>query len=221
MNIIELQRAIGTKPDGIWGKNSRDALLNTFTNPAAPPLSAAQVKTFATRLGVSVKQLQAVASVESSGGGYDSKGRPKILFERHKFHKFTGGRFSVTPFSNATPGGYNENSWDKLVGAIVTGSVDAAFMSCSWGKFQVLGEYWDDFGFASPFALAHSLVANEAAHYEMLCMYVEHFRLQDEMAAISANADSCRAFAKAYNGANYMAIPPGYHVKIAKAFAAP
>lgn len=217
MNIIELQRAIGTKPDGIWGKNSRDALLNTFTNVAPPSLNATEEKTFATRLGVSVKQLRAVATVEASGAGYDNKGRPKILYERHKFHKFTGGRFSVTPFSNPARGGYTENSWDKLVGAIVTGSVDAAFMSCSWGKFQVLGEYWDDFNYASPFAFAHSLVANEAAHYEMLCAYVEHFRLQDEMKAISTNADTCRAFAKAYNGGSYADIPPGYHVKIANA----
>lgn len=215
MNIIELQQAVGTKADGIWGKDSRDALLNTFTNTNAKPVSNADVAAFAKRLGVSAKQVAAVAAVESSGGGYDNKGRPKILFERQKFHKFTGGRFSVCAFSNPVRGGYNESSWDKLLGAIVTGEVDAAFMSCSWGKFQVMGEYWDDFGFASPFAFAHSTVASETAHYEMLCHYVETFKLQDEMARLSTDPETCRAFAKAYNGGDY--ATQGYHLKLAKA----
>lgn len=215
MNIIELQRAIGTGADGIWGQKSRDALLNTFTNTKAPAITATEEKALAQRLGVSTKQLRAVAQVESSGGGFDSKGRPKILFERHKFHKHTGGVWSVSAFSNPKGGGYSESSWDKLLGAIVTGAVDAAFMSISWGKFQVLGEYWDDFGFASPFAMAHSCVAGEAAHYNLLAHYVEHFKLQDEMAKLSTDAETCRAFARAYNGSRYEDF--AYHTKLAKA----
>lgn len=215
MNIIELQKAIGAKPDGIWGQGSRKALLTAFTNPKAEKLSASETKAFAKRLGVTEKQLMAVSKVESAGAGFDSSGKPKILFERHKFHKHTGGVYSVTPFSNPTGGGYNENSWDKLTGAIVTGAVDAAFMSCSWGKFQVLGEYWSDFDYDSPFALAFSTVASEAAHYELLCRYVEENGLQDEMRALSTNADTCRAFAKAYNGKTYEKF--SYHTKLAAA----
>jgi len=217
MNIIDLQKAIGAKADGIWGKNSRTALLNAFTNAKPAPLSLADEKAIANRLAVSINQLRAVASVESSGGGYDRNARPKILFERHKFHKYTGGIWSVCAFSNPVGGGYGENSWDKLLGAIVTGAVDAAFMSCSWGKFQVLGEYWDDFGYTSPFALAFSTVASEAGHYELLSHYIEHFRLQDEMAALSTDPETCRAFAKAYNGPRYTDFD--YHRKLAKAMA--
>ncbi len=214
MNILELQRAIGTRVDGHWGKNSRDALLDTFANVAASAVTVTQERKCAARLGVSLKQLRAVARVESSGGGFDRGGRPKILFERHKFHKYTGGRWSVAMFSNPAAGGYNESSWDKLLGAIVTGDVDAAFMACSWGKFQVLGEWWDEFGFASPYAFARSTVASEATHYDLLCHYVEHFRLQDEMKKLSTDADACRAFARAYNGPNYAA--GDYHSKLAK-----
>lgn len=215
MNIVDLQKAIGTKADGIWGDGSRKALLNTFTNPTAAKLTQAEAKTFAARLKVSVKQLQAVATVEAAGSGFDKNGRPKILFERHKFHKYTGGKYSVCAFSNPVAGGYNESSWDKLLGAVVTGAVDAAFMACSWGKFQVLGEYWDDFGYASPFALAFSMVSSETAHYELLCHYIDHFKLQDEMAALSTNPETCRAFAKAYNGAGYVKFD--YHNKLAAA----
>jgi hypothetical protein len=215
MNIIDLQKAIGAKPDGVWGDLSRKALLGTFTSANIAALDAAKIKDFAKRLGVSVKQLSAVAKVEAAGSGFDKDKRPKILFERHKFHKYTGGKYSVCSFSNPQSGGYNESSWDKLLGAVVTGEVDAAFMACSWGKFQVLGEYWDDFHYASPYALALSTVASEAGHYQLLVHYVEANRLQDEMAALSTDPETCRAFAKAYNGPGYVQFD--YHNKLAAA----
>ncbi|MGG7377547.1 N-acetylmuramidase domain-containing protein, partial [Escherichia coli] len=37
----------------------------------------------------------AVIHVESSGAGYQADRRPKILFERHVFHRLTGGRFDA------------------------------------------------------------------------------------------------------------------------------
>ena len=217
MDIIELQNAIGTKVDGIWGPESRDALLNAFTNPSVAAVSAEKIDEYAQRLGVSAKQVRAVAQVESSGGAFDGKGRPKILFERHKFHKYTGGKWSVCAFSNPKGGGYNESSWDKLNGAIITNAVDAAFMSCSWGKFQVLGEWWDELDYPSPFAMAHSTTVSEAGHYDMLCRYIEHFKLQDEMKALSTDANKCVAFASAYNGAGFKKFE--YHTKLAKAMA--
>jgi hypothetical protein len=215
MNIMQLQKAIGTKPDGIWGDGSRKALLNAFTNAKPARLTTAEAKAFADRLKITPKQLAAVATVEAAGSGFDKTGKPKILFERHKFHKYTGGRYSVCAFSNPSGGGYDESSWDKLLGAIVTGQVDAAFMACSWGKFQVLGEYWDDFQFDSPFALAFSTVPSERGQYELLCRYIELNALQDEMRALSPNPETCRAFAKAYNGPGYVKFD--YHTKLAKA----
>jgi hypothetical protein len=217
MNILELQAAVGAKVDGFWGDKSRKALLASFTNLAPPKLTSTDEARFATRLGVGVKQLRAVAAVESSGGGYDKSGKPKILYERHKFHRFTGGKWSVSTFSNSAGGGYNESSWDKLLGAVAVGDVDAAFMSCSWGKFQVLGEYWSDFGYASPFALAFSTVPSEAGHYELLCHYIEENHLADEMALLSSDPEKCRPFARAYNGKGYEQFK--YHTKLAAAMA--
>jgi len=217
MTLSDLQTAIGAKPDGIWGEASRLALLRAFTNPAPGRASPAQVQAFARQLGVTPRQLAAVASVESAGGGYDKSGRPKMLFERHKFHHSTAGRYSPSPFSNPQPGGYDEDSWAKLLGAIATGAVDAAFMAASWGKFQVLDEYWQTFGYVSPFALAISTVASEVAHYQLLVDYIEFARLQGTLAKLSANPDACRAFAKAYNGAGYETF--AYHTKLAAAMA--
>lgn len=203
MNIAQLQREIGVEPDGRFGPVSRAAFVSHFTNKSAPGLEESDFVTAANRLGCSVAQVKAVRVVEAAGKGFDRDGRPKILFERHRFHKLTGGAFSISAFSNAQPGGYDVSSWAKLLDAIATGSVDEAFQSASWGAFQVMGEWWDELGYPSPYALAWTCVQSEADQMELLIRYVEHFHLQDEIRALSSNPVSCRAFAAAYNGPGY------------------
>lgn len=223
MDVATLQGALGAVPDGNWGPMSRKALLAGFRNMAAPGVDEAYLTGIAARLGCTTRQVRAFAKVESSGGGYDLAGRPKILFERHKFHKFTGGRFSPAWYSMSKGGGYSEDlapadgaqgSWGKLNDAIAH-DVDAAFMACSWGKFQVLGEWWDELGYESPFAMALSCVPGEAGHYEMFVRYVEHFHLADELRLVSKNPETNRAIAAAYNGPGYRAFD--YHRKLAEA----
>lgn len=214
MDITGLQRAIGTTPDGQWGPASRAAMLDKFTNKSAPAITPGQMQAFADRLGVSLRQLAAVARVESSGGAFDEWGRPKILYERHKFHGLTGGKWSVTFWSNPQRGGYGEHSWDKLLMACGK-DPDAAFSSCSWGKFQVMGMHWKALGYSSPYALAQSTVTAEAAHYDLLARFIERNNLAQAMRSISTDPEDCRAFARAYNGKDYAA--GAYHLKLAKA----
>lgn len=216
MNIKELQTAIGTTPDGAWGPASQDALLYHFANLQAKAVTADELQAFADRLGVTLKQLRAVAKVESAGGGFDDQGRPKILFERHYFHRLTDGRWSPSIFSNASSGGYNIGSWSKLLAACGR-DPDAAFASASWGKFQVMGAHWSKLAYASPYALAYSCVGSEAGHYELLCRFVETFGLLPSMRELSADPDACRAFAKAFNGPGYRVN--SYHTKLAGAMA--
>lgn len=214
MDVKSLQRTLGVTPDGVFGKNSRAALSARFTNTRAPAVTPADIAALASRLGCSTKQIAAVARVESSGGGFDNKGRPKILFERHLFHRQTNGRWSTTAYSATAGGGYAQDSWEKLALACAK-DPDAAFGSCSWGKFQVLGLHWSRLGYESPYALAVSTVATEAAHYELLARYIEKFGLADEMGALSRDPDDCRAFAKGYNGPAYERF--AYHTKLAAA----
>lgn len=211
MNIAELQKAVGTAPDGKWGRASRKALLDSFANRHAAAITVHDMAAAALRLGCSVLQVQAVREVEAAGCGFDAAGRPKILWERHRFHKQTGGRFSPSSFSQSTAGGYTYDanrdgvvdSWDRLSDAIATGEVDAAFQSCSWGAFQIMGDWWDELDYASPFELAWSCRTSEAAHLEMMVRFVEHNGLQDEIRALTSNPATCRAFAAAYNGPAY------------------
>lgn len=213
MNVKELQTAIGTNADGMFGPASRAALDAHFSNKQAPAVKDADLTIFASRLGCTLKQIKAVSVVESAGSGFDNKGRPKILFERHLFHRLTGGKWSPSAFSNEHSGGYSEDSWMKL-GMACAKDPDAAFSACSWGKFQVLGAHWSKLGYDSPYALAHSCVEDEAAHYELLVRYVLKFDLVDAMRSLSGNPEDCRAFAKGYNGPGYRKY--AYHEKLAR-----
>ncbi len=216
MNVKELQALIGTEPDGAFGPKSAEALRLHFTNASAPAVNDADMVAFASNLGCTVKQLRAVASVESSGGGFDAKGRPKILYERHLFHRLTDGAHSPASFSQASGGGYSESSWDKL--AMACGAdPDAAFAACSWGKFQVLGLHWSKLGYASPYDLAHSCVESEAAHYDLFARYIQTFGLVDELRAVSRDPEDCRGFAAGFNGPGYRKF--NYHARIAEAMA--
>lgn len=214
MNVRELQAAIGTPADGLFGPASRTALLAAFTNRSAPAVTENEMEAFAARLGCSLKQIRAVAKVESAGGGFDSVGRPKILFERHLFHRLTDGRYSPAIYSQSAHGGYNEDSWSKLSAACGK-DPDAAFSAASWGKFQVLGMHWSKLGYASPFSLAHSTVESEANHYLLLVRYVAVFGLTDAIRRLSTDPETCRDFAHGYNGPGYRAFK--YHVKLAEA----
>jgi hypothetical protein len=94
-------------------------------------------------LGCEIAAIKAVAEVESHGEGFYPDGFPTILFERHKFHKFTNGRFdqSHPEISNSLAGGYGpggQNQQRKFKLAFTLDPI-AAMKSCSWGKFQIMG----------------------------------------------------------------------------------
>jgi hypothetical protein len=212
MDIKALQRRIGAGDDGVFGRlESRPKLLAHFTNKQAPALTDRDIAAAAARLGATVSQVRAVRIVEASGAGYDRAGMPKILYERHKFHALTGGRFSPSSFSQSKSGGYTSDangdgicdSWDRLCEGIATGEVDAAFQACSWGLFQVLGMWWDELGYTSPFALAWTCVQSEGDQLDLFVRYIEHFGLADELRRLSPNPVTCRPFAAAYNGSAY------------------
>jgi len=108
-------------------------LFNASLNPTRG-LSDADYGRAAAALGAEIAAVQAVADVETSGNAFDEHGRPRILFERHYFHRLTGGRFDAAhaAISDATAGGYGKFSeqYGKL--EIAYGlDADAALRSAS------------------------------------------------------------------------------------------
>lgn len=220
-------RGQGLTVDGVVGPATRAAILRVFagsTTPATP----AEITQIARELGALPEQIRAVAAVESSGGGFLPDGKPKILYERHWFRRRVGkllGSVSVAGhfLAHPSPGGYTldadrdgqNDSWEKLVEACAVDPV-AAFESCSWGKFQIMGGHWKVLGYPDVFRFAFSMIGGEFGHYRALAAFIRANRLEGALRRIGTTPESCEAFARGYNGAGFRKHE--YHIKLARAF---
>jgi hypothetical protein len=105
-------------------------------------LTLQQLDAAAQELRCDLAMIMAVAEVEAPKGPFLPDGRPSILFERHWFHKLTGGKHSKKhpEISSSKAGGYKGGAaeWVRLARARELDE-DAALMSASWGMFQILG----------------------------------------------------------------------------------
>lgn len=211
--------------DGIIGKNTKAAILECFKNKNAVAIQENDKLQIAHLLGdTNIIRINAVAKVESTGSGWFKNGQPKILYERHKFWKHNDDisapkstYFNYPSWGNyttdANKNGIND-SYDKLLKACEY-DPHAAFMSVSMGSFQVLGEYYKEMGYATPWDMLYAMTHDEKAHYLSLANYIKMCNGQKKFLALSAKPDDCRPFAAMYNGSQY--AKHDYHGKLAAA----
>lgn len=163
-------------------------------------------------LGVDVNLIKAVAEVESSGDGFLSNGLPKILFERHHFHRLTRGKFTVKDnydVSYPKSGGYTSGGeWVRFKKALTLDS-SAAMKSTSWGKFQIMGFNFSQCGFSSVEEFVKSMYISEREHLNAFVQFMINNKLHIHL----QNRDYT-AFAVGYNGP----AQKGYDSKIKSAF---
>ena len=99
------------------------------------------------------KIIEAVKAVESGPyGSFLDDGRPPILFERHIFHRQTGGRFASHPdISHKSAGNYGKGGAHQYTRLERAMKLDrqAALEAASWGAFQILGRNWAMLGYDS------------------------------------------------------------------------
>ncbi|WP_017999945.1 N-acetylmuramidase domain-containing protein [Paracoccus sp. N5] len=162
-------------------------------------------------------EVRAVIEVETSGGGFDSQGRPKMLFEPHVFWRELGeGPKRTTAVSTglAYPkwgaASYPKDSYPRLALAIKI-DANAALRSASWGLGQIMGFNHRAAGFASAGDMVEAFCHSETAGLEAMIRFIESEGLDDEM-----RRHEWAAFARGYNGAGY--VTHGYHTKLAAAF---
>ena len=115
--VIQYQRKIGIKVDGIVGNATFNALKG---QDISKNLKDADLTAGAKRLGVPEIVIRAIAEVETQGEGYLPDGRPKILFERHRMYFYLsqkrGKAFADKMMSqypnviNTQTGGYHGNA---------------------------------------------------------------------------------------------------------------
>jgi hypothetical protein len=187
-------------------------MTDEFTG-AATPLVDTDYEDAARAIGCTVAAVRAVALVESRGG-FLPDGRPKILFERHKFHSFTSGKYSAAnpDISASRYGGYKGGAaeYDRLKKAIALDR-EAALKSASWGAFQVMGFNHKLVGFASVEDFVKAMVSGERAHLDAFVQFIKKNHLDDELIRLD-----WAGFARGYNGPDYARNK--YDQKMADAF---
>lgn len=187
---------------------------------SARPLSAGDMQYIATLLGCDLPAVHAVLTVETGGcGGFlsDGSGRPRILFEAHKFSAATSGRYDDTHPGISSPswnrklykGGAGEYlRLEEAVGLDRT----AALKSASWGMFQVLGSNHRACGFGDVEGFVAAMAESEFAQLQAFGAFVQRAGLGPAL-----RAHDWAAFAAGYNGTRYRENQ--YDTRLAAAYA--
>lgn len=168
----------------------------------------------AQQLGVNTATVRAVAEVESQGSGFLPDGRPKILFERHIFHRLTEGRFDVShpDLSIAHPGGYTRGASEYLrYYRALQLDPQAAVEACSWGAFQIMGFNWRACGERSLLGFFSAVHHDMDAHLALFVGFVQSKGLAPEL-----KRHNWAQFAKVYNGPGY--AKNEYDIRLAAAY---
>lgn len=182
-------------------------------------ISEQAYKDSAASIGVDIAAIKAVAEVESAGEGFVSEGIPKILFEPHIFWKELRKRGInpeplqsdiLYPVWGTKPYGKVSQQHDRLKKATEINR-EAALMSASWGKFQIMGFNYKAAGFDSLQDFINAMYKDEDSHLLAFTQYIKNTHLDDEL----RNKD-WKGFARGYNGALY--FKNAYDKKLAASY---
>ncbi len=172
-------------------------------------------------IGVGEDELHAFMDVEAAGSGFDASGRPKMLFEPHRFYAELGagakrdeavkqGLARKTWMVKGKVPKYPANSYSLLEKAILIDK-EAALRAASWGLTQILGKWHKDIGYPSAEAMVLAFADDEAAHLEATIKLLVQWKVDDDL-----KAHRWDVVAKAWNGPAYASH--GYHKKLKQAY---
>ncbi|WP_019998870.1 N-acetylmuramidase family protein [Aureimonas ureilytica] len=184
---------------------------------AAKPLDDIDLPRLGYRIGVGEDEIHAVIDVETAGGAWDAKGRPKMLFEPHRFWKNLGAgakRDRAVKAGLAYPSWgerpYPKDSYPRLIEAMAIDET-AALKSASWGLGQILGENHAMVGYDTVQEMVLASLDDADKHLEMMVAFILSAKLDGKL-----RAHDWAGFARGYNGPQY--AKNGYHTKLEAAF---
>lgn len=152
-------------------------------------------------LGVHAPEIWALLAVETSCCGYLPDRRPQLLYERHIFHRLTGGRFDDGDISDPVSGGYGakgSHQYDRLAEAVYKDR-EAALQSASWGLAQIMGENFAAAGFANVEEMMAAMMRSEDEQLAALASFLTAMNLHTAL-----QAHDWTTFARRYNGPNFV-----------------
>lgn len=156
--------------------------------------------------GLETAALQAVVAVEASGSGFDSTGRPKVLFEPHIFYRQLEGekrveavgeglaylKWGEKPYPKGTDAQY-----DRINRAMEIDQ-SAALKSASWGLGQIMGFNHLAAGYGDVETMVLACLDSEAKHVQMMLNFIRHNRLLRFL-----QEKDWASFARGYNGPGF------------------
>lgn len=168
-------------------------------------------------IGCGEDELHAVLDVETRGTGFDDQGRPRILFERHKFYEYVSADKRTAAvnagLASKTSGGYGKESeqYAKLERAM---KIDerAALFACSWGLPQIMGFNHLTAGYPTVHAMIEAFKDDEENQLAAMVRFIKNNKLDDNL-----RARDWDGFALGYNGKGYK--KHNYHGRLAESFA--
>ena len=182
---------------------SRTAAASGPTGIGPGGLSEATYVDMAARLLCETAAIKAIVETEVAiRGPFDPQGRPTILYERHTFHKHTGGRYDAAQPDLSSPknsiyGKYSEQ-YSKLERAMKLNS-SAALKSASWGEFQILGENHVQAGHPTVESFVAAMKSGILAQAEAFVAIV----IADRRLLAALRQRNWATFARIYNGPKY------------------
>lgn len=163
-------------------------------------LSSAGMNAAAATVAVTAAEIWTVIAVETSGCGFLADRRPKILFERHVFHRLTRGQFDDGDISDPTPGGYGARGaaqFDRLARAVALDR-DAALQSASWGMGQIMGENYRIAGYPDVETMVAAMCDSEDIQLGAMARFLTATTLDKAL-----RQHHWTKFARGYNGPAY------------------
>jgi len=177
--------------------------------------------------GIEPAALLAVVEIESAGVLFEQDGRtPRLLFERHVFHRELAKR-QPSKLSGAIANGLAIPKWSKatqykdqgtskerlsLIGRARAVDAECANRSASWGLGQTMGFNAEGLGFGSASDLVDYMQQGGIpAHVDCMVREIRRNKLEKKLAA-----RDWAGFAKGYNGPGY--AQNQYDTKLASAY---
>lgn len=167
-------------------------------------------------IGVGEDEVHAFMDVEAAGDGFDSEGRPKMLFEPHVFYRNLSGaeREEAVAQGLAYPrwrsGNYPRDSYPRLAAAMEI-NAEAALKSASWGLGQILGENHSICNYPTVFDMVQAFMDDEANHLQAMIDFVIANNIDDDL-----RAHRWETVARVYNGPGY--ATHNYHGRLEAAY---
>jgi hypothetical protein len=230
--VKDFQKQYQLVIDGIVGPKTwsklfavRDTSLNDYHEKLLKELD---LVAFAEKYILDLALVKAVNEVESRGEGFLRDGRPKILFEGHIFwRQLVNAGLNPADYVNDYTQNVLYEDWDKthyegnekeyfrLEKAAGMSDLpeihDAAFMSASWGSFQIMGFHYKSLGYFSIDHFVSNMYQKEAKHLEAFGRFLEVNNLIRPL-----KERDWHSFARGYNGPGYK--QNNYHIKLQQAY---